>query len=212
MKFLVLGAYGKSGQRIIREAVSRGHKVIGIAHHQHDEINLGEAKIEIKDVLAITKEDLTNVDAIIDAISAWTPETFPVHSKVISHIAPMINGTDTQYIKIGGAGTIYINQDHTQKLKDWNEYPTELQPLAAALNENLARIRSYSNILWTYATPAFNYDVESDKPKPYQIKFESMELKDLLNSHISYNNMARALVDIAEDKLYTRQRIILLDK
>lgn len=210
MKIAVIGAFGKSGQAIIREANHRGHTVLAIAHRDHPEVALKYDQLLIKDLFDLTKNDLAGVDAVIDAVSAWTPETFAVHTAGISHLAQLLTGTTTRYLKVGGAGTLYINAEHTQMLKDRTDYPTEWGPLADALVASLDRLRSYSNLVWTYVTPAFNYDATGTATGQYHVDGEDYRAINDDDSYISYADYATGMIDVLESGKYIRQRITLV--
>lgn len=210
LKIVVLGAYGKSGQTIINAAEKRGFDVLGVAHRQHPEIDLGTTQVLIKDLMSLTKADLQGYDAVIDAVSAWTPETFSIHTDGISHLANLLRNSKTRYLKIGGAGTLYTNLSHTKQLKDRANYPTEMLPLADVLCESLNRLRSYSDLNWTYLTPAFNYDPEGKATGKYRIEGEEFLATNDDDSYITYADFATATLDILEAKTYIRQRITLV--
>ncbi|MFD1671271.1 NAD(P)-dependent oxidoreductase [Agrilactobacillus yilanensis] len=209
MKIIVIGAYGKSGRELVATAEKNGHDVLAVAHRKHADIKFKHELI--KSGLDLTAADIAGYDVIIDAISAWTPDTFPIHTDTAMHIAHLIKGTTTRYIKIGGAGTMYINDEHTKMLRDWSDYPEANLPLAEVLITNLDRIRSYSDMAWTYVTPAFNYDPDGKYTGQYQIAGEDMNLNTLLKSYISYKDMAKAIIDLVEQQRYIRQRIIVLN-
>ncbi|MDB1678637.1 MULTISPECIES: NAD(P)-dependent oxidoreductase [Enterococcus] len=209
MKFIVIGAYGKSGRELVKMAEKNGHKVLAVAHRKHDDIHFKHELI--KSSVDLTADDIDGYDVIIDAISAWTPVTFAIHTDTAVHIAHLIQGTSIRYIKIGGTGTMYINSEHTKMLRDWSDYPKAILALAEALIANLERIRSFSDIAWTYVTPAFNYDPNGKYTGKYQIGGEYVDLNTLLNSYISYKDMAKAIIDMVEQHLYIRQRIVVLN-
>ncbi|WP_421016489.1 NAD(P)-dependent oxidoreductase [Furfurilactobacillus cerevisiae] len=212
MKIAVIGAYGKTGQAVIKEAQDRGHEILAIAHKRHENLDLHGAQILIKDIMDLTAKDFDGADAIIDAVSAWTPETFAVHTTGLSHIATLLNGTKTRYLKVGGAGTLFINSEHTKMIKDRDNYPTDWLPLANALVASLNRLRSYSNIQWTYVTPAFNYDPDGAKTGNYHIDGEEYRAQNDDDHYISYADYAIGLLDMIEQKSYLRQRVTLVGK
>lgn len=211
MRIAVIGAFGKTGRSVIKEARDRGHEIVAIAHRNHEEVDLGVEQLLIKDIMNLTVDDLKDVDAVVDAISAWTPETFYVHTDGISHLANILKGTDIRYLKVGGAGTLFINSDHTKMLKDRPDYPKDWLPLADVLVESLNRLRSYSDIHWTYVTPAFNYDPEGIRMGDYKIGGEEYHSEDDSKSYISYADYAIGMLDILEKKLYVRRRITLFN-
>lgn len=207
MKIVVLGAFGRSGSAVVAEAEKRGHEVLAVGHHKHDDLNFAHELI--KDTRELTKDDLAGADVVVDAISAWTPDTFPVHTATVSHVANLLAGTKTRYVKVGGTGTMYINPDHTQEFKDWENYPAKLKPLASALSATLQRLRSYSNIAWTFVCPALNFKIENPVTGQYQVAGEDFALPDLLKTEMSYADFAHAIVDMLESGGYVRQRVMV---
>lgn len=209
MKIAVIGAFGRTGQAVIKEAQRRGHTVLAIAHRQHDDVDLGQVQLLIKDIRNLSQADLVGVDAVVDAISAWTPATFPVHAAGISWMAHLLTGTQTRYLKVGGAGTLFINAEHTQMLKDRADYPSEWLPRATALADSLTRLRSYSGLRWTYVTPALNYDAAGERTGDYQVGGEEFHAATDADHYISYADYAVGMLDIIEQGTYIRQRIVL---
>jgi len=208
MKIAIIGAYGKTGRAVIQEALRRGHTVLPIAHRKHDQPTYDN--LLIKDLMNLTKADLAGVDAVIDAVSAWTPASFPIHTTGISHMAHLLAGTPTRYLKVGGAGTLYTNSDHTEMLKDREDYPQNLLPLANALVASLTRLRSYSSLAWTYVTPAHNYDATGKATGIYHVDGEEYLAQKDTDSYISYADYATGMLDILEQGTYIRQRITLI--
>ncbi len=78
MKIAVIGANGKSGTLVVREAVERGHEVTAIMRSEHP---TQAQHTLIKDVFALTRSDLSGFDAVVDAFGAWTPESLHLHKE-----------------------------------------------------------------------------------------------------------------------------------
>lgn len=208
MKIAILGAHGKAGYYIAKEAEKKGHDVLAIVRKKHHD----EFKNTLeKDLMDITKDDLKDVDVVINAVSAWTPETFFVHTDGISHLASLLEDGTTKFLMMGGAGTLYVNPEHSMMMMDQPDYPEQLKPLAAALRANLDRIRSFSNIPWTYVTPPYNLDYEGEETGEYVIGGEEFFKNDKGESYISYKDFAKAMIEIAE-KDYTRRRVSVVGK
>ncbi len=51
-----------------------------------------------------------------------------------------------------GAGTLYVDPEHTTQLKT-PSFPAEIQPLASAMGEALNLLKEAQNIHWTYISP-----------------------------------------------------------
>jgi putative NADH-flavin reductase len=206
MKIAVIGAHGKAGNLIAQQAIKRGHDVTAIVRKKHND-NF-KTTIE-KDLMDLNKEDLLGFDAVVNAVSAWTEDTFYIHTDGISHLAHLLEGTDTKLLMVGGAGTLYINKEHSLQLIDKPDFPEELKPLGDALRANLERLRSFSNLRWTYVSPAFELDFEGSATSNYIIGGEEFFTNDEGKSYISYTDFAEAFVDIIEND-YVRQRVSVI--
>jgi putative NADH-flavin reductase len=157
----------------------------------------------------LNKEDLLGFDAVVNAVSAWTEDTFYIHTDGISHLAHLLEGTDTKLLMVGGSGTLFINKEHSLQLIDKPDFPEELKPLGNALRANLERLRSFSNLRWTYVSPAFELDFEGPATSNYIIGGEEFFTNDEGKSYISYSDFAEAFVDIIEND-YVRRRVSVI--
>ncbi|MCD8785557.1 NADH-flavin reductase [Staphylococcus gallinarum] len=206
MKIAVIGAHGNAGNLIAQEAEQKGHEITAIVRQKRND-NF-EHIIE-KDLMNLNKEDLAGFDAVVNAVSAWTEETFDIHTTGLSHLANLLEGTDTKLLMVGGAGTLYINKEHSLQVMDQPGFPDEIKPLGKALRANLNRLRSFSNLRWTYVTPAFELDIDGAKTGKYIIGGEEYFTNEKSESYISYADFALAFVEIIEND-YTRRRVSVI--
>ena len=110
MKLAVIGANGKAGKLIVKEAVNRGLDVTAVV--RGDNTTVAQEVLK-KDLFDLTAADLKGFDVVIDAFGAWTEETLPQHSTSLKHLCDILSGTDTRLIVVGGAGSLYVNPEHT---------------------------------------------------------------------------------------------------
>ncbi len=103
MKLAVIGANGKAGKLIVKEAVNRGLDVTAVV--RGDNTTVAQEVLE-KDLFDLTAADLKGFDVVIDAFGAWTEETLPQHSTSLKHLCDILSGTDTRLIVVGGAGSL----------------------------------------------------------------------------------------------------------
>ena len=215
MKIMVIGAYGHAGRLIMQTALKRGHTVIGIAHRQHQNVN--QAHVTIKDMMALNQQDVAHVDAIVDAVGAWTPSTEIVHYQGLLHMMTLIKGTNIHYLKVGGANTLYIDQAHQHTLQELPlYYPDYMQDLCTAHTEGLKILRTYTHVDWTYVTPAYNFDPTRRGNGTYHVDGENFKVPQSKNpndgrhDYITYADYAKGMLDIIEQHRYIRQRITLV--
>ena len=133
-KVAVVCAAGKEGRLLVDEAVSRGYDVTGFVRGS-DKVANPKAKTVVKDLFDLTREDLIRFDAVIDAFGAWTPETLPLHKTSLKHLCDVLSGTKVRLLVVGGAGSLYVNPEHTVQVKDLESFPAMFKPLANNMGE-----------------------------------------------------------------------------
>ena len=189
----VVAADGRVARKVITEAVNRGWDVT--AFGRKDE-NTGDAQTYVKkDILDLTREDLEGFDAVVDAFGAWTPETCHLHGETLQHLLDILAGTDVRLVYVGGAGSLYVNPEHTLQVYQTPDFPAEFVPLATAQVGTLAQIRPVKDVKWTYISPAGDFQADGERTGEYILAGEELTLNDRGESIISYADYAIALVD-----------------
>lgn len=206
MKIAVVCANGKAGKLIVKEAVGRGHEVTAIVRGENQ---TDAQNVLIKDLFDLTAEDLQGFDVVIDAFGAWTPENLPQHSTSLKHLCDALSGSSARLIVVGGAGSLYVNPEHTLRVMDGDDFPAEFKPLAAAQGKALEELRERSDVRWTFISPAGDFQAEGERTGAYILAGEELRLNDAGESVISYADYAIAMVDEAErtDEAHIQQRI-----
>lgn len=209
MKIAVVCANGKAGQLITKEAVQRGIDVTAIVRGE----NRSAAPHSIsRDILDITAADLSGYDVVVDAFGAWTEDTLPLHSASLKVLCNALSGTDTRLLVVGGAGSLYINPQHTACVADGPDFPDLFKPLAAAMAKALSELRNRTDVKWTYISPAADFQAEGARSGNYILGGEELLLNAQGESVISYADYAIALVDELTTGNHIRERISVVRK
>lgn len=204
MKIAVVCANGKAGQLIVKEALSRGLDVTAVVRGG----NRTEASQVIqKDLYDLTAADLKGFDVVVDAFGAWTEDTLPQHSTSLKHLCDILSGTDVRLLVVGGAGSLYVNPEHTAQVMDGPDFPDVFKPLASNMGKALAELRQRSDVKWTYVSPAGDFQAEGERTGKYILGGEELTLNGRGESVISYADYAIAMVDEAVSGGHIRQRI-----
>jgi uncharacterized protein len=201
-KFLVVAANGKAGQKIVTELMARGLDVT-VAVRQANKTQASQAII--KDLFDLTAADVSNFDVVIDAFGAWAPEALPQHTSSLEHLAAIL-APNARLLVVGGAGSLYLDASHTTALKDSDGFSEAFKPLASAMGEGLARLRTL-DVDWTYLSPAADFVADGEKKGHYVIEGEVLTTDDKGVSQLSYADYATAVVDIATSGRYHRERV-----
>lgn len=208
-RIAVVAANGKAGQLIVREAVERGNDVTTFVRSENRTV---AENVVVKDIMDLTPKDLVGFDAVVDAFGAWTPETLPQHSTTLAHLCDILSGTDTRLLVVGGAGSLYVNPEHTMTVSETPDFPEMFKPLASAMAEALSDLRERDDVRWTYISPAGDFQAEGERTGEYILGGEELTLNDCGESIISYADYAIAMVDEIESGDHIQQRISVVCK
>ncbi|MGN0163256.1 MAG: NAD(P)-dependent oxidoreductase [Candidatus Ornithomonoglobus sp.] len=204
MKIAVVCANGKAGQLIVKEALSRGLDVTAVVRNENKS---AADKAVIKDLFDLTSEDVKGFDAVVDAFGAWAPEALPQHSTSLKHLCDILSGTDIRLLVVGGAGSLYVNPEHTAQVMDGADFPDIFKPLAQAQGKALDELRLRNDVKWTFLSPAGDFQPEGEKTGKYIWGGEELTLNSKGESVISYADYAAAMVDELVNGNHIQQRI-----
>lgn len=204
MKIAVVCANGKAGKLIAGEAQRRGHEVTAVVRGE----NRTSIPTEIvKDVFELTAEDLAGFDAVVNAFGAWTEETIPQITLAARHLADILGGTETRFLMVGGAGSLFVNPEHTATVDMGAEFPDAWKPLSAAHGAALADLRGRKDLKWTYVSPACDFQADGEATGSYLLGGEELKLNARGESIISYADYAVAMLDVIERGEHVCERI-----
>lgn len=209
MKMAVVCANGKAGRLITKESVDRGFDVTAIVRGENK--SAAQKSVD-KDILDIQAKDLEGFDVVVDAFGAWTQETLNLHSTTLEILCNALSGTDTRLLVVGGAGSLYVNPEHTACVSDGPDFPDMFKPLAAAMAEALSKLRQRNDVKWTYISPAADFQAEGERSGQYILGGEELTLNERGESVISYEDYAVAMVDEIESGNHIGQRISVVRK
>ncbi len=204
MKIAVVAANGRVAQKVIVEALNRGFDVTAFARSEN---KTAASQFVQKDLFDLTAEDLKGFDAVVDAFGAWTDDMLPRHSTSLKHLCDILSGSDTRLLVVGGAGSLYVNPEHTAQVSDGPDFPDIFKPLAAAMAKALTELRERNDVKWTYISPAGDFQADGERGGKYILGGEELTLNSRNESIISYADYAIAMVDEIEKGNHIQQRI-----
>lgn len=207
MKIAVICANGKAGSLIVKEAMERGLDITAIVRGENKSI---AKQVIQKDLFHLTTSDLKEFDVVIDAFGAWTPETLPQHGTSLKHLCDILSKTNTRLLVVGGAGSLYINPEHTLQVMDGTDFPDTFKPLAVHMGKALEELRTRKDVSWTYVSPAGIFLADGVKTGNYILGGEEMILNSKGESTISYADFAIAMIDEAVKGNHIQQRISVI--
>lgn len=209
MKVAVVCANGKAGRLIVKEAVERGLDVTAIVRGENQTAAQNVVK---KDLFDLTAVDLEQYDAVVDAFGAWTEDVLPQHSTSLKHLCDILSGKKTRLLVVGGAGSLYVNPEHTVQVCDGADFPAMFLPLAKAQGKALSELRERNDVQWTFISPAGDFQAEGERTGEYILAGEELTLNEKGESIISYADYAIAMVDEVTNGNHIQERISVVRK
>ena len=204
MKIALVAANGRVAGKVIEEAISRGFDVTAFGRREN---NTKAQDYVQKDLFDLTADDLKGFDAVVDAFGAWTEDTLEQHSTSLKHLCDILSGTDTRLLVVGGAGSLYVNHEHTACVSDGPDFPDMFKPLASAMAKALGELRERNDVKWTYISPAGDFQADGERSGKYILGGEELTLNSRNESIISYADYAIAMIDEIEKGDHIQQRI-----
>ena len=214
MKVVLYGATGTIGSRILKELLSRGHKVTAVVRDP--------SKLKAQDNLTIEKGDMLNADSI--AKLAWGAEVIvssygppsgaqgPDPTKVnqlVDATRALIEGArragSPRVVMVGGAGSLEISPG--LQIVDAPTFPDAYKPVALAHRDAFYELRK-ADINWTYFSPAMMIQ-PGERTGKFRLGKDALVSDAKGNSSISAEDYAIALVDEVEQGRHTKQRFTI---
>jgi hypothetical protein len=204
VKVALYGATGKAGSRILKELVSRGHRVTAIVR---DPARLAPPDADV----VVRRDDLSDPKKIADAvngaealISAYAPPQDDPEAivGVTRRQINALNGSPVRLIVVGGAGGLFVAPGVT--LVDSGYLPEPYRPIATAHVKAFDTLRA-STLDWTYLAPATHF-APGERTGSFRLGKDDLIADARQESRISMEDYAIALVDELEKPRHRRQR------
>ena len=212
MNIALIGASGFVGSSILKEALSRGHKVTAIVRNPDNVKAKSEFLTTVQaDVMKV--HALANLlrghDTVISAYNAgWTnPNLYDDFLKGSRSIQEAIKKSGVKrIIVIGGAGSLFVAPG--VQLVDTPEFPADWKPGALAARDYLDILKKEQDLDWTFLSPAveMHRGTSGERKGVYRTGLENPVFDSNNRSIISVEDLAVAVLDETEKPTHIRQR------
>lgn len=205
MKIAVIGATGKAGSLIVKEAKERGHEVTAVVRNASKFNEEGVATVQ-KDVFDLTAEDVKGFDVVVNAINMPPGQESGHIEAGRKLIEAFKDASQARLFVVGGAGSLFVDEAKTTRVMNTPDFPEAYKPTASNMGENLKDLKASEGIKWTYLSPAAFFDAEGIKTGSYQAAGEVLTVNEAGDSYISYADYAIAIVDEIENAKHVNER------
>ena len=211
MKVALIGATGFVGSAILKELAERNHSVKAISRSISTDLGYKNAvgiALDINDSEKLASE-LKGADIVISAYNpGWTnPSIYDDFLKGAKNIQEAVKRAEvTRFIVIGGAGSLYIDED--VKVIDSPEFPIEIKPGALAASEYLDYLRDETTLDWEFFSPAIemHQGTSGTRTGKYRLGLDNPVVNKEGRSILSVEDVAVVIADEAEKQNFTRRR------
>lgn len=210
MKIVVFGATGQVGQRIVAEALRRGHEVTGVvrdpSRSQSPDPRVALVQGDARDPRSVARA-VQGADAVVGSVSP-RPGTTGEAPTLVDVARGLIGGVRQAGVKrlvaVGGAGSLEVAPGVA--LLDTPGFPEAYKPEAEDGRDSLAVYRGEAEGLdWTFVSPAIVIQ-PGERTGRYRTTGDQLLTDEQGNSVISYEDFAVALLDELETPRHVGRR------
>jgi uncharacterized protein len=206
MKIGLFGATGTIGQRILAEALKRGHQVTALVRDPSrvttQDKNLSVKKADVLDSKSVAEAAASN-DVIV---SAYGPPKDADPGQLSAVARSLLDGIrqypNVRVIHVGGAGSLEVAPG--LQLVDTPEFPAAWKPIVFAHRDALDIFRK-SPGNWTYFSPAAMIQ-PGERTGKFRLGGDQLVADADGQSKISAEDYAIALLDEVEKPQFIRKR------
>jgi len=209
MKIAIFGAKGMIGQRILREALERGHDATVVVRdptsYQITSDKVKAVKGEATDTESVATA-VAGQDAVIVSIAPGhdgNPEMWVEAAHAL--IAGLNKAGVSRLLIVGGAGSLEIAPG--LKLFDSPDFPAAWKDMAKALGAALEVYRA-ADLDWTFFSPAIMIE-PGERTGKFRIGKDQVLFDEQGQSRISAEDFAVAMLDELEKPAHLRERITI---
>lgn len=198
MKIAVVGASGNVGQRIVAEALARGHAVTAIARKRPP----GDAVAGV----TWTTADLADPAAMVAALAGNDAVVLSVRfgDTDFERALEGVRRSGVQrLLVVGGAASLEIAPG--KALLDQPDFPDFIKPEATPARAALERLRGETELDWTFLSPSVMFG-PGERTGVFRLGGDALLTAADGKSHISYEDYAVALLDEIEQPRHSRAR------
>ena len=211
MKIGVIGAGGRLGGKIAAIALDRGEEVTAIVRSTpcRDE----RAVSLKKSLFDLTREDAAGFDALISAFGSGFDVDPDINRRAIVHLADITRDTGIHLILIGGAGCLFAGETGAECVYENPHHPPFLKGISKSLAEGYAALAKETAVEYTFVCPALTLDGDGVWTGDYLTGTDRRVLfNEDGNSYVSYDDLAGAMVDFAQNGQFKRQLVTVVSR
>lgn len=207
MNVALIGATGFIGSALLKELLSRSHRVTALVTHPEKlELNhsLKAIRIDVLDTAALVQH-LKGHDAVISAFSGHAqPDVYEYYLQGIRSILAASKTAQTpRLLVVGGAGSLQAAPG--TDVVDTPEFPAQWKATALGAREALRLLRSEKDLNWTMLSPSAML-APGRRTGKFRLGKDQLLVNAEGKSAISLEDYAVAMINELEQPAHPRSR------
>ncbi len=213
MRVAVIGATGFVGSEIVKELINRNHSIKAFSRNKDKVIvskNIAAVEVDVNNIEALVT-DLQGADVVVSAYNAgWSnPDLYNDYIKGSNAIEQATKQAGVKrLIVVGGAGSLYVNDQKELQLVDVPGFPDEIKPGATAARDYYNTLQNNQNLDWTYFSPApeMHQGTSGVRKGTYRLGTDVPVFDEAGHSILSVEDVAVVIADEVENAKHVKQR------
>jgi putative NADH-flavin reductase len=207
MNIGIIGATGRIGQRILNEALSRGHNVTALTSSA-SKIPADKGKVTWKVANALDADSVSKAMEGLDVlISSYGPPQGGDASQIATAAKTLLAAAEkhpsVRLLVVGGAGSLEVAPGKT--VVDAGMIPEQWIAIPVAHQHALDAFRANAKVNWTFFSPAFMIQ-PGERTGKFRLGGDQLIVGENGKSEISMEDYAVAMLDEVEKPQHIRQR------
>jgi uncharacterized protein len=207
MNIALIGASGFVGSALLKEALSRGHRVTALVNTPAKiapQPNLEVVQADVLDRAGLVAR-LRGHDAVVSAFSGHAQaDVFGYYVKGIRTIADAVKEAGVpRLLVVGGAGSLEVAPG--VQLVDTPQFPEQWKATAEGAREALNLLRAETALDWTMLSPSAHLEPGRRTGK-FRLGTDRLLQDENGDSRISLEDYAVAMIDELEQPAHPRRR------
>jgi putative NADH-flavin reductase len=200
MNIAILGATGNAGQRLVTEALSRGHQVTGLARKANEQA--------AREGVTWVQADITDTDDTAAKVKGHDAAilSMPFNGLDPEHVFAVARKSGVRLLVVGGAAS--LKNDAGDVLIDTPGFPDFIKVEAEPARQFLNKLKAGVDFEWTFLSPAVMFGA-GERTGTFRLGDETVLTAEDGKSSISYEDFAIALIDEIETPKHKNARFTI---
>jgi len=211
MRVAVIGANGNLGSRLVTLLLDQGHDVI--AYVYKGECLDQRAQVIEKNLFDLTREEIEECDVLLSAFGGGFHVDPVINKNAFLKYKELLHDTNKRLIAIAGAGSLYVDHHHDMFEYQSDKHPEKLKQISLNIRLGVDELKKDLSFDWVVVCPSRKFDLTGPYTGQYIIgQDEEVIYNDDQESYVTYDDLAKAMVDITQTKDYSQKVITVATK